>query len=127
MKNVARTYSLEHKGESHLFYHVFDLLISHVKNEDLIQRELALRIAATKQSFSQHMPKEEKLVFVTEDHFRRELASRTGVIKTSLSQHMSKEEEQVFLSHLFIYKLFYQLFLNMLQWLLLMFPILLIS
>ncbi|KAG6475655.1 hypothetical protein ZIOFF_064884 [Zingiber officinale] len=96
VKNVARTYSIEHKGESHLFYDVFVLLVSHVKNEDHIRRELALRIESTKISFGQHMPKEEKQVFVSEDHFRRELASCTGVIKTSLSQHMSKEEEQVF-------------------------------
>ncbi|XP_042432512.1 zinc finger protein BRUTUS-like [Zingiber officinale] len=95
VKNVARTYSIEHKGESHLFYDVFVLLVSHVKNEDRIRRELALRIESTKISFGQHMPKEEKQVFVSEDHFRRELASCTGVIKTSLSQHMSKEEEQV--------------------------------
>lgn len=92
---MARTYSIEHKGESHLFYDVFVLLVSHVKNEDHIRRELALRIESTKISFGQHMPKEEKQVFVSEDHFRRELASCTGVIKTSLSQHMSKEEEQV--------------------------------
>ncbi|WOK93020.1 hypothetical protein Cni_G01712 [Canna indica] len=96
VKNVARTYSLEHKGESHLFYDVFILLISHVKNEDHIQRELGLRIAEIETSFSQQMPKEENKVFDSEDHFRRELASHTGVIKTSLSQHMSKEEEQVF-------------------------------
>ncbi|WOL11715.1 hypothetical protein Cni_G20479 [Canna indica] len=96
VKNVARTYSLEHEGESHLFYCVFILLISHVKTEEYIRRELALRIASIKTSFSQQMSKEEKQVFVSEDHFRRELASRTGVLKTSLGQHMSKEEEQVF-------------------------------
>ncbi|CAL9042149.1 unnamed protein product [Musa banksii] len=96
VKNVARTYSLEHTGESHLFYDVFVLLISHMKSEDRLWRELDLRIASIKTSFNQQMPKEEKQEFVSEDHFRRELASRTGVIKTSLSQHMSKEEEQVF-------------------------------
>ncbi|CAL9068793.1 zinc finger protein BRUTUS-like [Musa acuminata AAA Group] len=95
VKNVARTYSLEHKGESHLFYYVFILLVSHVTNEESLRRELAVRIAAIT-SFSHHMPKEEKQAFVSEDHFLRELASHIGVIKTSLSQHMSKEEEQVF-------------------------------
>ncbi|CAD5165963.1 unnamed protein product [Musa acuminata subsp. malaccensis] len=96
VKNVARTYSLEHEGESHLFYFVFVLLKSHMTHDDRLRRELALRIGAIKALFSQQMPKEEKQVFVSEDHFRRELASRTGVIRTALVQHMCKEEEQVF-------------------------------
>lgn len=104
VKNVARTYSLEHEGESHLFYFVFVLLKSHMTHDDRLRRELALRIGAIKALFSQQMPKEEKQVFVSEDHFRRELASRTGVIRTALVQHMCKEEEQVRVSKIFFFK-----------------------
>ncbi|XP_019436687.1 PREDICTED: zinc finger protein BRUTUS-like isoform X1 [Lupinus angustifolius] len=66
VKNVAQTYSLEHKNESNLFNHLFELLNS--------------------SNTSIH----------NDENFPRELASCTGALQTSVSQHMAKEEEQVF-------------------------------
>lgn len=65
VKNVAQTYSLEHKGESNLFDHLFELLNSWVDNVD------------------------------NDESFRRELASCTGALQTSVNQHMAKEQQQV--------------------------------
>ncbi|GLJ10012.1 hypothetical protein SUGI_0120100 [Cryptomeria japonica] len=67
VKNVARTYSLEHKGESDLFDQVFELLNSALKDNHNGSLKL-----------------------------RRELVCCTEAIQTSLCQHMSKEAEQVF-------------------------------
>ncbi|PON59014.1 hemerythrin-like [Trema orientale] len=62
VKNVARTYSLEHKGESVLFDQLFELLNSDMKNEESYWRELASCTAALQTSISQHMSKEEDQV-----------------------------------------------------------------
>ncbi|KAI5083489.1 hypothetical protein GOP47_0003232 [Adiantum capillus-veneris] len=67
VKNVAKTYSLEHKEESDLFNQVLELL------------NVALREKAN-----------------TSTKLRRELICRTEAIQTTLCKHMSKEEEQVF-------------------------------
>ncbi|CAN0876194.1 Zinc finger protein BRUTUS [Linum grandiflorum] len=63
VKNVARTYSLEHEGESFLFDELFELLNSSIQNEESYRRELASRTGAIKTSISQHMSKEEEQVF----------------------------------------------------------------
>ncbi|KAJ6822284.1 zinc finger protein BRUTUS [Iris pallida] len=63
VKNVAHTYSLEHKGESALFDQLFDLLSSSVQNDDSFRRELASCTGAIQTSLSQHMSKEEEQVF----------------------------------------------------------------
>ncbi|KAJ6854114.1 uncharacterized protein M6B38_101450 [Iris pallida] len=63
VKNVAHTYSLEHRGESALFDQLFDLLSSSVQNDDSFRRELASCTGAIKTSLSQHMSKEEEQVF----------------------------------------------------------------
>ncbi|PKA59692.1 RING finger and CHY zinc finger domain-containing protein 1 [Apostasia shenzhenica] len=63
VKNVARTYSLEHEGESDLFGQLFDLLSSDVQRDDLYPRELASRTGALRTSLTQHMFKEEEQVF----------------------------------------------------------------
>ncbi|XP_021896127.1 LOW QUALITY PROTEIN: zinc finger protein BRUTUS-like [Carica papaya] len=63
VKNVARTYSLEHEGESVLFDQLFDLLNSNMQNEESYRRELASRTGALQTSISQHMSKEEEQVF----------------------------------------------------------------
>ncbi|KAF6165660.1 hypothetical protein GIB67_012557 [Kingdonia uniflora] len=63
VKNVARTYSLEHKGESDLFDQLFDLLNSNLKNDESFRRELASCTGALQTSVSQHMFKEEEQVF----------------------------------------------------------------
>ncbi|KAF8399097.1 hypothetical protein HHK36_014963 [Tetracentron sinense] len=63
VKNVARTYSLEHKGESDLFDQLFKLLNSDVQNDESFRRELASCTRALQTSVSQHMSKEEKQVF----------------------------------------------------------------
>ncbi|XP_038981730.1 zinc finger protein BRUTUS-like isoform X2 [Phoenix dactylifera] len=62
VKNVARTYSLEHKGESDLFDQLFDLLSSDVQT-DSFRRELASCTGAIQTSLSQHMSKEEEQVY----------------------------------------------------------------
>ncbi|GAV65874.1 Hemerythrin domain-containing protein/zf-CHY domain-containing protein/zf-RING_2 domain-containing protein [Cephalotus follicularis] len=63
VKNVARTYSLEHEGESVLFDQLFELLNSNTQNEERYRRELASRTGALQTSISQHMSKEEEQVF----------------------------------------------------------------
>lgn len=62
MKNVARTYSLEHEGESVLFDQLFALLNSNVQTEENSKRELASCTGALQTSISQHMSKEEEQV-----------------------------------------------------------------
>ncbi|KAF3438579.1 hypothetical protein FNV43_RR21342 [Rhamnella rubrinervis] len=63
VKNVAQTYSLEHKGESNLFNHLFELLTCNVQNDENFPRELASCTGALQTSISQHMAKEEEQVF----------------------------------------------------------------
>lgn len=63
VKNVARTYSLEHEGESVLFDQLFELLNSSMQNEETYRRELASCTGALQTSISQHMSKEEEQVF----------------------------------------------------------------
>ncbi|XP_006654746.2 zinc finger protein BRUTUS-like isoform X1 [Oryza brachyantha] len=63
VKNVAGTYSLEHKGENDLFAHLFSLLKLDVKNDDGLRRELASCTGAIQTFITQHMSKEEEQVF----------------------------------------------------------------
>ncbi|KAF8696068.1 hypothetical protein HU200_036956 [Digitaria exilis] len=63
VKNVAGTYSLEHKGESDLFSQLFALLQLDVQNDDSLRRELASCTGAIETCLSQHMSKEEEQVF----------------------------------------------------------------
>ncbi|CAI9785395.1 unnamed protein product [Fraxinus pennsylvanica] len=63
VKNVARTYSLEHEGESVLFDQLFTWLDSDTQNEGRYRRELASCTGALQTSISQHMAKEEEQVF----------------------------------------------------------------
>ncbi|KAK6931529.1 RCHY1, zinc-ribbon [Dillenia turbinata] len=63
VKNVARTYSLEHKGESDLFDQLFQLLNSSMHTEEKYRRELASCTGALQTSICQHMSKEEEQVF----------------------------------------------------------------
>ncbi|KAJ9676987.1 hypothetical protein PVL29_022132 [Vitis rotundifolia] len=63
VKNVAQTYSLEHKGESDLFDHLFELLKLNMQNDESFPRELASCTGALRTSVSQHMSKEEEQVF----------------------------------------------------------------
>ena len=62
MKNVARTYSLEHEGESVLFDQLFELLDLNMQSEEIYRRELASRTGALQTSIDQHMSKEEEQV-----------------------------------------------------------------
>ncbi|KAJ8548283.1 hypothetical protein K7X08_030752 [Anisodus acutangulus] len=62
VKNVARTYSLEHEGEGVLFDHLFALLDSDTQSEESYRRELASCTGALQTSISQHMSKEEEQV-----------------------------------------------------------------
>lgn len=64
VKNVAQTYSLEHKGEINLFDHLFELLNSTAKNDESFPRELASCSGALQTSVSQHMAKEEEQVLL---------------------------------------------------------------
>ncbi|KAF7834606.1 zinc finger protein BRUTUS-like isoform X1 [Senna tora] len=63
VKNVAQTYSLEHKSESNLFDHLFELLNSTIQNDESFSKELASCTGALHTSISQHMAKEEEQVF----------------------------------------------------------------
>nr|GEV65522.1 hemerythrin/HHE cation-binding motif-containing protein [Tanacetum cinerariifolium] len=63
VKNVARTYSLEHEGEGVIFDQLFALLDSDMQNEESFRRELASCTGALQTSISQHMSKEEEQVF----------------------------------------------------------------
>lgn len=62
VKNVARTYSLEHEGESLLFDQLFQLLNSNMQHEESHRKELASCTGALRTSISQHMSKEEEQV-----------------------------------------------------------------
>lgn len=62
VKNVAQTYSLEHKGETNLFDNLFELLSSTRQNDESFPRELASCTGALQTSVSQHMAKEEEQV-----------------------------------------------------------------
>lgn len=62
VKNVAQTYSLEHKGESTLFDHLFELLNSATEIDETYRRELASSTGALQTSVSQHLAKEQKQV-----------------------------------------------------------------
>jgi zinc finger-like protein len=64
VKNVARTYSLEHEGESVMFDQLFELLKSNMQNGESYRRELASCTGALLTSISQHMFKEEEQVFI---------------------------------------------------------------
>ncbi|KQK05031.1 zinc finger protein BRUTUS [Brachypodium distachyon] len=63
VKNVAGTYSLEHKRENDLFAHLFALFQLDVHNNDGLRRELASCAGAIRTIISQHMFKEEEQVF----------------------------------------------------------------
>uniref|UniRef100_A0A0E0C6D8 RING-type domain-containing protein n=1 Tax=Oryza meridionalis TaxID=40149 RepID=A0A0E0C6D8_9ORYZ len=63
VKNVAGTYSLEHKGENDLFSQLFALLQLDIQNDDSLRRELASCTGAIQTCLSQHMSKEEEQVF----------------------------------------------------------------
>ncbi|XP_073226109.1 zinc finger protein BRUTUS-like isoform X2 [Cicer arietinum] len=63
VKNVAQTYSLEHKSESNLFDHLFELLNSSIQNDESFPREFASCTGALQTSVSQHLAKEEEQVF----------------------------------------------------------------
>uniref|UniRef100_A0ACD5TE23 Uncharacterized protein n=1 Tax=Avena sativa TaxID=4498 RepID=A0ACD5TE23_AVESA len=63
VKNVAGTYSLEHKRENDLFAHLFALLRLDVHNNDGLRRELASCAGAIRTFITQHMFKEEEQVF----------------------------------------------------------------
>lgn len=63
VKNVAQTYSLEHKGESNIFDRLFELLNSTKRNDENFPRELASCTGVLHTSVSQHMAKEEEQVF----------------------------------------------------------------
>ncbi|KAF5734001.1 hypothetical protein HS088_TW16G00442 [Tripterygium wilfordii] len=63
VKNVAHTYSLEHKGESSLFDHLFELLNAYMQDDENFPRELASCTGALQTTISQHMAKEEEQVF----------------------------------------------------------------
>lgn len=64
VKNVAQTYSLEHKGETNLFDNLFELLSSTTQNDESFPRELASCTGALQTSVSQHMAKEEEQVLL---------------------------------------------------------------
>ncbi|KAL5748875.1 hypothetical protein ACOSP7_025918 [Xanthoceras sorbifolium] len=63
VKNVARTYSLEHEGESNLFDHLFELLNSYMQTDESFPKELASCTRALQTSINKHMAKEEEQVF----------------------------------------------------------------
>ena len=61
VKNVAGTYSLEHKGESDLFSQLFALLQLDIQNDDGLRRELASCTGAIQTCVSQHTSNEEQV------------------------------------------------------------------
>ncbi|OWM65131.1 hypothetical protein CDL15_Pgr008718 [Punica granatum] len=63
VKNVAHAYSLEHKGESNLFDHLFELLNTSGQTDESFLRELASCTGALRTSVCQHLAKEEEQVF----------------------------------------------------------------
>ncbi|KAK9063723.1 hypothetical protein SSX86_017595 [Deinandra increscens subsp. villosa] len=62
VKNIARTYSLEHEGDSVIFNQLFELLDSDIQNKEYSRRELASCTGALQTSISQHLSKEEEQV-----------------------------------------------------------------
>uniref|UniRef100_A0A2P2K0V3 Uncharacterized protein LOC105113207 isoform X1 n=2 Tax=Rhizophora mucronata TaxID=61149 RepID=A0A2P2K0V3_RHIMU len=93
VKNVARTYFLEHEGESILFDQLFKLLNSNMQNEENYGRELASRTAALQTSLSQHMAKEEEQVFplLIEKYSFEEQASLVWQFLCSIPVNMMAE------------------------------------
>ncbi|PON78658.1 hemerythrin-like [Parasponia andersonii] len=93
VKNVARTYSLEHKGESVLFDQLFELLNSDMKNEESYWRALASCTAALQTSISQHMSKEEDQVLplLIEKFSYKEQASLVWQFLCSIPVNMMAE------------------------------------
>ncbi|KAK1325947.1 hypothetical protein QJS10_CPA01g01509 [Acorus calamus] len=75
VKNVAQTYSLEHKGESQLFDQLFELLNKDVQHDDRFRRELASCTGAIQTSLDQHMFKEEEQVIFTWMEGKKEISS----------------------------------------------------
>ncbi|OVA12998.1 zinc finger protein [Macleaya cordata] len=93
VKNVARTYSLEHKGESDLFDQLFELLNSNTQNDESFRRELASCTGALQTSVSQHMFKEEEQVFplLKEKYSFEEQASLVWQFLCSIPVNMMAE------------------------------------
>lgn len=60
---MARTYSLEHKGENEIFDQLFELLHSSKLDDDSFWRELASCTGVIQTSLGHHMSKEEEQVF----------------------------------------------------------------
>lgn len=91
VKNVALTYSLEHRGESDLFDHLFELLNSHKQNNEF-PRELASCTGALQTSVNQHMSKEEEQVFplLIEKFSAEEQASLVWQFLCSIPVYMMK-------------------------------------
>ncbi|XP_057750044.1 zinc finger protein BRUTUS-like [Arachis stenosperma] len=93
VKNVAKTYSLEHKGENNLFDHLFELLNSSTHNDESFARELASCTGALQTSVSQHMAKEEEQVFplLIENFSLEEQASLVWQFLCSIPVNMMTE------------------------------------
>lgn len=93
VKNVARTYSLEHEGEGILFDQLFELLNSQTQNEEHYMRELASCVGALQTSISQHLSKEEEQVFplLIEKFFFDEQASLVWQFLCSIPVNMMAE------------------------------------
>ncbi|KAM7479689.1 hypothetical protein LguiA_027902 [Lonicera macranthoides] len=93
VKNVAQAYSLEHKGESDLFDHLFELLNSDMQNDESFPRELASCTGALQTSVSQHMSKEEQQVFplLIEKFSSEEQASLVWQFLCSIPVNMMKK------------------------------------
>ncbi|KAL5539305.1 hypothetical protein UlMin_045416 [Ulmus minor] len=93
VKNVAQTYSLEHKGESNLFDDLFGLLSSSSQNDEIFPRELASCTGALQTSVSQHMAKEEEQVFplLSEKFSMEEQASLVWQFLCSIPVNMMAE------------------------------------
>ncbi|KAK6921197.1 Zinc finger, CHY-type [Dillenia turbinata] len=93
VKNVAQTYSLEHKGESDLFDHLFDLLNSTNPNGEDFLRELASCTGALRTSVNQHLLKEEEQVFplLKEKYSFKEQASLVWQFFCSIPVNMMAE------------------------------------
>ncbi|XP_054795551.1 LOW QUALITY PROTEIN: zinc finger protein BRUTUS-like [Prosopis cineraria] len=93
VKNVARTYFLEHEGEGLLFDQLFKLLNSNLLEYEGYRRELASCTGALRTSISQHMFKEEEQVFplVIENFSFKEQASLVWQFLCSLPVKMMAE------------------------------------
>ncbi|KAM6562011.1 hypothetical protein CsatB_022009 [Cannabis sativa] len=90
VKNVARTYSLEHKGESFIFDQLFKLLNSDMEKEESYWRELASCTGALHTSISKHLFKEEEQVLrlLMEKFSHEELASLVWQFLCSIPVNM---------------------------------------